>query len=124
MVPKRLAAQETRQSKGLVSTLAYAELVNFSTCANHVAFAFQAINRSVDVFRTTEVEKLPHACQCCDVRYHHMRADGTAACEEGVVWFRMATDVATSCTTCCRERASICASSAPTQLRSRCFTPM
>jgi hypothetical protein len=58
-----------------------------------VAFAFPAINRGVDVF-PTEVEKLPHARQCCDVRYHHTRADGTAAREEGVVWFRMVTDVA------------------------------
>jgi hypothetical protein len=41
-----------------------------------------------------EAQKLPHARQCCDVLYHHTRADGIAAREEGVVWFRMVTDVA------------------------------
>jgi hypothetical protein len=93
VVPKRLAAHEKRQSKGPVGALAYAELVNASSYANHVAFSFPAINRSADVF-PAEVEKLPHARQCCDVLYHHTRADGTAVREEGVVWFRMVSDLA------------------------------
>ncbi len=49
VVPKRLAAHEKRQSKG-PGALAYAELINASSYANHVAFAFPAINRGVDVF--------------------------------------------------------------------------
>jgi hypothetical protein len=93
VVPKRLAAHAKRQSKGPVGAAEYAELVvNSSSYANHVAFAFPAISRGVDVF-PAEVEKLPHARQGCEVRYHHTRADGTAAREEGVVRFRMVTDV-------------------------------
>jgi hypothetical protein len=69
VVPKRLAAHEKRQSKGPVGALAYAELVNSSSYANYVAFAFPAINRGVDVF-PAELTKLPHARQCCDVLYH------------------------------------------------------
>jgi hypothetical protein len=76
-----------------VGAAAYAELVNSSSYANHVAFAFPAINRGVDVF-PAELTKLHHARQCCDVLYHRTRADGTAAREEGVVWFRMVSDAA------------------------------
>ncbi len=47
----------------------------------------------MDVF-PAELTKLHHARQCCDVLYHHTRADGTAAREEGVVWFRMVSDAA------------------------------
>jgi len=93
VVAKRLAAHEKRQSKGPMGAAAYAELVNSSSYDNHVAFAFPAINRSADVF-PAEVEKLPHARQCCDVLYHRTRVDGTAAREEGVVWFRMVSDLA------------------------------
>jgi hypothetical protein len=92
VVPKRLAAHEKRQSKGPVGAAAYAELVKASY-ANHVASAFPAINRGVDVF-PAELTKLLYARQCCDVLCHRTRADGTAAREEGVVWFRMVTDVA------------------------------
>ena len=92
VVPKRLAAHEKRQSKGPVGAAAYAELVNSSSYGNHVAFSFPAINRGADVF-PVDLAKLPHARQCCDVLYHRTRADGVAVREEGVVWFRMVTDV-------------------------------
>ena len=52
--------------------------MNASSYANHVAFAFPAINRGAIVF-PVQMEKLPHARQCCDVMYHRTRADGTAA---------------------------------------------
>ena len=62
-----------------------------STYHNHISFPFAAINRGVDVF-PEQVDKLPHARQCCDMKYHHT-ADGVDIRDEGIVWFKMVSEV-------------------------------
>ena len=91
VVSKRLAKQEQKQGKGPVGAPARSDLINSSSYHNHISFPFAAINRSANVF-PEEVEMLPHARQCCDMKYHHT-ANGVDTREEGVVWFKMVSDV-------------------------------
>ena len=91
VVLKRLAKQQKKQSKGPVGAVARSDVINVSTYHNHISFPFAAINRGVDVF-PEQVDKLPHARQCCDMKYHHT-ADGVDIREEGIVWFKMVSEV-------------------------------
>ncbi len=93
MVPKRLSAQLKREGRGPVGAAAYARMVNASPYSNHVSFVFPRVNRGLNVF-PEELAKLPHACQACDFKYHHVTADGVFVREEGVVWFKMVSDSA------------------------------
>ena len=93
VVGKRLAKVQQKQSKGPVGAAARSDLINTSAYHNHVSFSFDTINRGVDVF-PAGLDKLPHARQCCDIKYHHTK-DGEDVRKEGVVWFKKVSEVDT-----------------------------
>ena len=91
VVPKRLSKQRQREGAGPIGASEYRHAVNMSNYSNHVAFFFEKVNRSENVF-SSRLEPHTNLRSMCDFKYSWITEDGSVERQPGVVLIRYVSD--------------------------------